>query len=58
MLNKIINNFLSPLEQFKVIPIISLIIEPDNKIVDFTISNIVIYIYNNILIRLPLNSLN
>jgi hypothetical protein len=45
MLNKIINNFLSPLEQFKVTPIISLIIEPDNKIVDFTISNIVIYIY-------------
>jgi hypothetical protein len=45
ILNKIINNFLSPLEQFKVTSIINLIIEPDNKIVDFTISNIVIYIY-------------
>jgi F-type H+-transporting ATPase subunit a len=50
ILNKIMNSFLSPLEQFKVTPIISLIIEPNNKIVDFTISNIVIYLFFNFLI--------
>jgi F-type H+-transporting ATPase subunit a len=52
ILNKInaLSTFLSPLEQFKVVPIVYLIFESTDKAMDFTISNIIVFLFFNFLI--------